>query len=71
MHNAFALLMVFVGILCLLVAVGFGLNNYVYVSGNGYQPAYASAGAAFGFAISGGSCFLAAALALRAIARQP
>ena len=63
MQMIFAKLMVFIGIVSLAVALGFGL-----ISSQGQLGApqlYSSAGAAPGFAVAGGLCFVAAAIAIR------
>src|SRR5262245_52407203 len=55
-----------IGIVCLFVALGFGgCDRFVRTTGDisGNQSTYASAGASLGFAVAGGLCFVAAAIA--------
>jgi hypothetical protein len=52
------------GVVLLLVAAFFGFQTVVYVGGpSGTLPNVVSAGAACGFSIAGGLCFVAAAIA--------
>ena len=59
MRDAFILLVCFLGILLLLAGAGFGLGNQMGAA----TPNPASTGAACGFAVAGGLCFVAAGLA--------
>ncbi len=62
------------GFVCLGIALVFGLFNVVFVrlpDGSASLPNITNAGAACGFAVAGGLCFLASALCSIAASRQP
>jgi hypothetical protein len=60
MRDAFIVLVSFLGICLLLAGTGFGMSPQL---GNNLSPNLACTGAACGFAIAGGLCFVAAGLA--------
>ncbi len=74
-HTALGTLCVVVGLLCLVGAVVFGLVQTVRVSAPGgpataEAPNATGAGAACGLAITGGLCFVAAAVVESAAVRE-
>jgi hypothetical protein len=65
------MMLAILGVIAWIVAIGFGLDQRAFLTRDAYAPNITAAGAACGFAVAGGLCFLGAALYSRIAPEKP